>query len=237
MDYVMSFFGTGGTFRNVTTPAYAPTYSSEVIPLWSPEIMLQIGPSIIIQPQMQPGSGQSLSLAPAAESNDAAAIWMPVTIPADAAVFAFNFSFSGEPSNDVFVASIAGTNLFVLEAEFIPTNASVGSGPIDVTEWAGQTVEFFFGLLGGTSSNAQLTVNGMRFYELQPPDLKAEQVGDRMRLEWSVAAEDYQLEQAADLSGAGPWQAVTNPPVLSDLQHVVTNDASGPMRFYRLRRP
>ena len=157
-------------------------------------------------------------------------------MPANAVVFSFDFTFNGEPGDDILSASIAGTNVFALEARFMPTNAPLNSGSIDVSRWSGQTVEFFFGLLGGSSTNADLTVSGLRFYELGDPALNIEFAGNDLVISWPASVQGYQLETTTNLAAGNQWKVVTNTPVLVGLRSVVTNSLLDEARFYRLKR-
>ena len=118
----------------------------------------------------------------------------------------------------------------------MPTNTALNSGPIDVSRWAGQTVEFFFGLLGGTSINANLTLSGMRFYEVQAPALSIEIVGNEILVSWPVSVQGYALQSTPTLSATNQWGAVTNTPALLGLRNVVTNSISNESIFYRLAK-
>lgn len=162
--------------------------------------------------------------------------WIPVAVPTNAALFSFDFTLTGDPGEDLLSASIAGTNVFLLEGRFMPATTLLNSGPIDVSQWAGQTVEFFFGFLGETASGAALTVGGMRFYEVEAPRLTAELVAGGWLLSWPAAAEGYVLESAPALSEPMDWSEVPEVPVLVGMRNVLTNTATGEARFYRLKR-
>ena len=103
----------------------------------------------------------------AGSTNGPAMAWVPVQIPSNAVSMAFNFIIGGDPVDDVLVFGIETNNLFSLEAKYIPTNSVSGSRLIDVSAWAGTTNELFFGLMGGTSTNATLQIDNIRFYNLQ----------------------------------------------------------------------
>lgn len=163
------------------------------------------------------------------------AVWLPVQVPTNAALFSFDFTFTGDAGRDVLSASIAGTNVFALEAQDMPAGQLLNSGPIDVTQWKGQTVELFFGLLGGTSTNATITLTGMRFYQIDPPLLAAVRVGTNLVVSWPATVSGYSL-QSSDSITATNWPSVTNTPTLSGLRQFVTNSVSDAGRFYRLKR-
>lgn len=118
----------------------------------------------------------------------------------------------------------------------MPTNAVLNSGPIDVSLWAGQTVELFFGLVGGTSSNASVSLDGMRFYNVIAPSLTAQVSGSNAVLQWPLSSTGYVLETTDDLATTNAWTTVTSAPIIVDLQNTVTNPISAGSRFYRLRK-
>jgi hypothetical protein len=150
-------------------------------------------------------------------------------------LFSFDFSLNGDPGLDTLSASVAGTNVFTLDAQDIPTGQTLNSGPIDVSPWAGQAVELFFGLLGGTSTNATLALTAMRFYQINPPLLTAQNFGTNFVVSWSATTVGYTLESSASLINP-TWAPVTNVPTLSGMRQYVTNAADAQMRFYRLQR-
>lgn len=226
------FTGTAGS-----TPAYYTQNGTEETPVWSLHVNLQTTPPTALAPQ----SVRPLGDGPRAQgdgdpTNEPPRVWIPVAVPATAAVFCFDFRFNGEPGDDLLMASIGGTNVFALEAKYMATNTPLNSGPIDVSAWAGQTVEFFFGVLGGSSTNANVTLSGLRFYEPAAPALNIQSDGPNVLISWPATVQDYQLETTASLAAGPLWVAVTNPPALVGLQNVVTNSASSSAIFYRLKR-
>jgi hypothetical protein len=93
----------------------------------------------------------------------------------------------------------------------------------------------FFGVIGGTSTNASLTVDGIRFYQLAPPALQVAKAGNQATVAWPISAPDFVLESAPSLTGINQWSVVTNALGVVDFQYTVTNDLSG-TRFFRLRK-
>jgi hypothetical protein len=172
---------------------------------------------------------------PGDPTSSPAAVWLPVQIPTNAALFAFDFTFTGDAAQDVLSASVGGTNVFALEAQDMPEGQLLNSGPIDVTRWKGQTVELFFGLLGGTSTNTTISITGMRFYQIDPPLLAAVQAGTNLVVSWPATVTGYAL-QSSDSLTATNWPGVTNTPTLSGLRQYVTNSVTDTSRFYRLKR-
>lgn len=98
-------------------------------------------------------------------------------------------------------------------------------------------MEFFFGLLGGTSTSCSVTVENIRFSVLPPPALSMVLAGGQCLVRWPASASGFVLESTGALSETnGAWTTVTNAPVVVDFLNMVTNDVSGGSRFYRLRR-
>jgi pimeloyl-ACP methyl ester carboxylesterase len=181
------------------------------------------------------GERQSKSLDGSECTNSPSAVWLPVEVPTNAALFSFDFTFTGDAGQDLLSASLNGTNVFALEAQDMPAGQVLNSGPIDVSAFAGKTVELFFGLLGGTSTNATLAIAAMRFYQIDPPLLTAEKAGTNIILSWSAMTTGYTLEASPSLTSPS-WITMTNVPTLSGMRQSVTNSFTGQSQFYRLRR-
>ena len=178
---------------------------------------------------------QSKSLDASDYTNSPSAVWLPVEVPTNAALFSFDFTFTGDAGQDLLSASLNGTNVFALEAQDMPAGQVLNSGPIDVSAFAGKTVELFFGLLGGTSTNATLAIAAMRFYQIDPPLLTAEKAGTNIIISWSAMTTGYTLEGSLSLSSPS-WSAITNVPTLSGMRQCVTNSPSSQMQFFRLKK-
>ena len=166
-------------------------------------------------------------------TNTLAYAWLPVQVPSNAVGLVFDFIVSGDGANDRVVAGINDSNLFSLATQFIATNTLMNSGPLSVGRWAGQDVELFFGIAGGTSTNAGVAVQNIRFLSLPLPVLVAENSGPNTVVSWTESAPGFVLEFSTNLNAAGSWSARTNVGGYVG-QRVFTNLTSG---FYRLRRP
>jgi hypothetical protein len=167
--------------------------------------------------------------------NTPAYLWLPVVVPATAEFLTFEFSREGEPAEDALVVGFGDEALFSLKGQFIPTAELSTSPLLDVRAWAGTTNEFFFGLVGGSSTNCTATIENIRFYTLQPPQLTVEPAGADVLLSWPSTANGYAVEQAEALVAEG-WQATTNPPALFGGRFWQTNAVTEQTRFFRLRR-
>jgi hypothetical protein len=132
-----------------------------------------------------------------------------------------------------FAAALNGANIFSLNTVFIQTNVTLNSGQIDVSQYAGTNVELFFGIVGGTSANANVTVSSLRFYSIVAPSLQAQTAGNNCVLSWPLSAAGYTLETSTNLISR---TGVTNVPAIVNLQNASTNPASGGTRFYRLKK-
>ena len=62
---------------------------------------------------------------------------------------------------------------------------------------------------------------------------------DEVRLHWSTAYPQFDLQSSPDLNGAAPYpfENVATPPVVVDGDYSVTNRTTTPKAFYRLRKP
>ena len=163
-------------------------------------------------------------------------MWLPVHVPADAVALAFDFKLSGEGAEDRVVAGVNDTNVFSLAARFIADDRPMSSGPLPVEAWAGQDVELFFGLAGGTSTDARLTIEGIRFLSLPVPVLRTRSLDAGIVLEWTEASPGFVLEWTAGLTPAPVWTPITDVSGYAG-QRTFTNQVPAQQGFYRLRRP
>jgi len=159
--------------------------------------------------------------------------WLPIQFPANATAMAFDFMVEGDPVEDVLVCGIGTNNLFSLEAKYIPTNGVSTSRLIDVSAWAGTTNELFFGFLGGSSANATLVIENIRFYSLAGPRLEIQVSENGTVLSWPLSASGYVLETTPTLT-TPTWEVVTNAPTILVDRYVLTNSWSDEVRFFRL---
>lgn len=168
-------------------------------------------------------------------TNTPAAIWLPVSLPANVSILAFDFVVEGDGKDDSLVFGINGTNLFTLATKFIPAGVTNTSRFLDVSSYAGMTNELFFGILGGTSTNCTVRVEGIVFLVFSPLALAiTSDTNGTTALSWPSTANGYALESAGNLSG-GLWNEVTNMPALFGGRFTVTNNWADQTRFFRLR--
>jgi hypothetical protein len=167
-------------------------------------------------------------------ANSPAYVWIPVTVPSNALTMSFNFMLQGDGKQDSFQAALNTNDLLTVETVLIQTNVTMSSGMIDVSQYAGQQAELFFGIVGGTSTNAVLTVIDIAFYVTLPPSLQIQLAGTNVVLTWPLSAAGYVLQSANKLAPPVSWTTVTNVPVIVNFQYTITNQISNGSRFYRL---
>jgi uncharacterized repeat protein (TIGR03803 family) len=206
----------------ITGPAYA---AATLIKLFTTSLISGNG---LVRPM-----GGPVPMGGSAE-NSPAYVWIPVTVPTNALTMAFNFMLQGNGNQDSFQVAMNSNNLMTVETVLIQTNVTMSSGMIDVSQYAGQQAELFFGIVGGTSTNASLTVSDIAFYVTLPPSLQIQMAGTNVVLTWPLSAAGYVLQSANQLSPPVSWTAVTNVPVIVNFQYTVTNQISSGSRFYRL---
>jgi hypothetical protein len=169
-------------------------------------------------------------------ANIPAYAWIPLVVPVNAVSMSFDYKIQGEWQSDSLAAAFNGTNILSLPGSQIETNVLFNSGALDVSAFAGQTNEFFIGIVGGTSTNAQVTVQNLAFSISSPPFLQPQASGTNIVLSWPLSAADYILQTSTNLTATNSWTAVPNVPAIVDLQNAVTNPISGGTKFFRLKK-
>jgi pimeloyl-ACP methyl ester carboxylesterase len=189
-------------------------------------------------PQIQSGSGHPLG-GPVPNGgptpiNTPAYAWIPITVPSNAVSMSFDFMLQGNGNQDSFQVALQGANILSLEASLIQTNVTLNSGLLNVSQYAGQQVELFLGIVGGTSTNAALTVSNFQFYVTLPPSLQIQLAGTNVLLTWPLSGAGYVLQITDKLTPTNSWTTVTNVPAIVNFQYTVTNQIFGGSWFYRL---
>lgn len=169
------------------------------------------------------------------DTNSPAYVWLPIAVPADAAGMAFDFTITGDGQQDSLAFGINGTNLFALETKFVADGEVSTSRLIDVSAYAGTTNEFFFGIVGGSSTECAVTIEGIRFFTLALPALTIQQTNGVTQISWSSSANGFVLESTPSLSALG-WTPTTNAPSLFNGRLSQTNGWPEAARFFRLHR-
>ena len=197
---------------------------------------LNTTPANVVAPQLK---AHPLGLTPTGAGGSAnipAYAWIPLFVPTNAVAMSFDYTIQGNWQSDSLAAAFNGTNVLLIAGNEIQTNVTFSSGVIDVSGFAGQTNEFFIGIVGGTSTNAQLTVENLAFAISSPPLLQAQALGNDFVLRWPLSAADYVLQTSTSLADTNSWTVVPNVPAIVNLQNAVTNSASDGARFYRLKK-
>ncbi len=224
-----------GEAASPTVPLAVPDFSTvsagAFLPL-SPRIDLTTAGST--PPRRLTGPG--LSDEPTA-TNTPPAVWMTLALPAEVRGLSFDFTLTGGVGSDDYLAfGIDGTNRFALETRFMEPNRTVSSGWIDVSEYAGKSVEFFFGVLGGTSTNVVVAVDGLRFYQAAAPRLELLRSGADIVLRWPADNGGFVLETATTLPPQADWSPLDATLSPDEGFYSVTNAVTDGARFFRLRQ-
>jgi len=203
---------------------------------------VQLGPITIpflrirLTTQAAPAPAGAPSLLAANPAGQPAYAWMTVHVPANAGFLAFDFTVTGNPAEDCIVCAINDQNVFNLPAKFAPDGVPSSTDLIDVSAFAGQDIELFFGLTGATSIGCEAAIDGIRFITLPTPKVGITTAGANVAVKWPAAASGWVLE-SSDTLAPNSWQPVpmTGVTVESGVA-TVEQPVVGPKKFYRLRR-
>ena len=151
-------------------------------------------------------------------------------------MLAFDFTVTVDPMDDSIACAVNGQNLFTLPAKFAPDGSPVSTDRMDISACDGQSVELFFGLVGGTSTNCQVAIDGIRFITIPQPKVGVVASGANVAVKWPVAAVGWVLE-TSDTLAPNRWQPVpmTGVVVASGVA-TIEQPRTSTRRFYRLRR-
>ena len=167
-------------------------------------------------------------------TNIPAYAWMTLAVPVNAVSMSFDYKIQGDWQSDSLAAAFNGTNVLLLPGSQIETNILFSSGPIDISAFAGQTNEFFLGIVGGTSTNAQLLVQNLAFSISPPPSLQAQTSTGKLILAWPLLGQNFRMQTTTNIGDPNSWVTLTNVPVIVNFQSAITNLATGRQGFYRL---
>jgi hypothetical protein len=90
--------------------------------------------------------------------------WVPVFIPINSEFMSFNFKVEQLGDGDFLSVGIQDELLFMLEIENSSVLQTANSGFLNISEYAGNEVELFFGLNSVGSSNAKISIENITFY-------------------------------------------------------------------------
>lgn len=227
------------TAYDVTTDALTAAYdyvgekaSAGAAAVWN--VVTDFSLRLDLSGQAKPGPGpQALFQGQPAEPTAYGIVRL--TVPAEADLFSFDYTVSGEAADGVVVFGIGTTNLFSQPQAVVPRDDRQTSPLFPVQTLAGGTNDFYFGLAEATTTNVTVRVQGFRFYTLQTPQLAVESVGSEVVLSWPGTANGYFIETALSVTETN-WQTLPQPPTLFAGRFRVTNAVAGEARFFRLRR-
>jgi hypothetical protein len=168
--------------------------------------------------------------------NTPAYAWIPLTIPSNTVSMSFDFMVQGNGNQDSFQVAINGTNILSLETVLIQTNVTLNTGLMNVSQYAGQQVQLFLGIVGGSSTNAALTASDFQFYSVLPPSLHIQLSGTNVVLTWPLSGANYAVQYANQLVPPVAWTPVKNSPVIVNFQYTITNILNGSQGYYQLNQ-
>jgi hypothetical protein len=97
--------------------------------------------------------------------------WLPITIPSNAQYLSLNFTFHDLSQSDFLSVGINDTPILAIESQFITDGASNSSGLLDVSQWSGQNVSLFLGLVAGDTNNGggTMAIDDIQFDSVPEP--------------------------------------------------------------------
>jgi hypothetical protein len=104
-------------------------------------------------------------------ANSSSYCWIPITIPSDARTLSMDITFSGLSPSDTLSVGVNDMPLMMIQSQFMPDGIATNSGSLDISDWSGQSVDLFFGLLAGDTNNMDgtITVDNIQFQETPEP--------------------------------------------------------------------
>lgn len=139
-----------------------------------PQVILAKEPSTSVPATATVAASTSVSV-PTSSSY----MWAPIAVPNDATFLTFDFTFHQLSQDDLLTVGINDTPVFQLENAFVTPDATENSGLLDVTQWAGQDVTLFMGLVAADDANAggTMTIENIAFVSVPEPSALVVAVG------------------------------------------------------------
>lgn len=103
------------------------------------------------------------------EEQSPAYVWVPTEVPEKAGWMSFELMFENVGSDDFLTVGIQDTLLFVLDGNQVQDGLLVNSGLLDISDFAGQEVELFFGLNSDDVVGGKMTIEGVTFHGVPEP--------------------------------------------------------------------
>lgn len=104
----------------------------------------QIGPTAMTEDQTAPTSSSYA--------------WAPIAVPTNAKYLEFTYIFNGLSPNDFLSVGINDNLVFAMQSQYISDGVTNDSGLLDISQWAGQDVTLFLGLIASDDNNAGGTI-------------------------------------------------------------------------------
>jgi pimeloyl-ACP methyl ester carboxylesterase len=118
-------------------------------------------------------SGQA-TLSPAdatSPTNYSSYAFVPLAIPSGVQFLALDFSFNNLSPDDLLSIGVDDTPLFQLEDQFASNGVTESTGLLDVSQWSGQDVQLFLGLVAADTNNlgGTIVIDDMSFASIPEP--------------------------------------------------------------------
>ena len=129
--------------------------------------------------------------------------------------------------------AINGTNAASFDGRFFPNDIPHGSGLIDLAPFAGQEIELFFGLRGGTAQGGSVAVRDLRFHEALPALEIGPSENGQVKLTWFIGTGADRIERSHSLNPI-QWETLSAAINVTNLQNEAFVPANGQSQFFRL---
>ncbi len=109
----------------------------------------------------------------AAPTSSSSYAWVPLAIPSDARYLTLDFEFKGLSPNDFLSVGINDTAMFQLENQYVADSTVTNTGMLDVSQWSGQNVQLFLGLVASDDANSggTILVDNLSFATPEPQSI------------------------------------------------------------------
>jgi hypothetical protein len=96
--------------------------------------------------------------------------WLNFKVPNNINLLSFAFAFNGFGDNDYLTFGINDELLYQMYGKYMENGIFMNTGYIDISKWAGQNVELFFGLNSDGISGGELSIRNINFAHYQTPE-------------------------------------------------------------------
>ncbi|GEM_PF-1586310 len=107
----------------------------------------------------------------AASSTSSSYAWIPITIPSSVQYLSLDFTFHNLSPGDLLSLGVNDVPVFQLEDQFGADAVTENTGLLDVSQWSGQDVQLFLGLVAADDNNAggAITIDSISFASVPEP--------------------------------------------------------------------